>query len=77
MGRCLFLARLAVVAFSVAAPPQSQSFMNQFLSSINVPFRQKENVTLDAPFLFDLSRFEAKSLWFQVEALYMNITSCK
>jgi len=61
MGRCLFLARLAEVTFSVAALPPSQSFMNRFLFSINVPLRRKENVTLDAQYLFDLFRLEAKS----------------
>ena len=63
--------------------PMSSSFVNPtFIFSmlvkytapvVNVAIRQKENVTLDAQYVFDQFRLKTKSSWLQVAALYMNI----
>jgi hypothetical protein len=75
MGRCLFSfpARQAVVTFSVATSLRSELFTNQLLFSINASLKQKENVTLDAQYVFTPFRLKTKSSWLQVEALYMII----
>jgi hypothetical protein len=60
-GEVSFLARQAVVTFSVDTFLRRKSFTNRLLFSIIVSLKQKENVTLDEQYVFDKLWLKTKS----------------